>query len=127
MLTQLPAFYDSNSFTNNTFSISGSFDIGRWYRPSGKPAFIIRPDSKKITIKQGDALLYVKFNTQDKIKLIEFDDREFIAMKERSPEWVCGTLKRHTNSILSLAKCYDLFDQYKMRRRILKTIKKNTI
>jgi hypothetical protein len=126
-ITQLPAFYDSNSFTNNTFSISGSFDIGRWYRPSGKPAFIIRPDTKKITIKQGDALLYIKFNTADKIKLIEFDDSEFLSMKERSPEWICGTLKRHTNSIISLSKCYEIFDQYKMRRRVMKTIKNNLI
>ena len=28
---------------------------------------------------------------------------------------------------VSLSKCYEIFDQYKMRRRVLKTIKKNLI
>ncbi len=32
MATQLPAYYDQNSFTENTFAISASFDIGRWFR-----------------------------------------------------------------------------------------------
>lgn len=126
-MTQLPAFYHSNSFTNNTFSISGSFDIARWYRPAAKPAFVIRPTAEKITIKQGDELLYIKFNTASRTKLVEFDDSEFLAKKERSPVYTCATLKRHTNSIISLAKCYQLFDQYAMRQRIMKTVKKNLV
>lgn len=127
LITQLPAYYDTNSYIDNTHTISASFDIGKWYRPAGKPAFILKKGVKQIVIKQGDPLLYVKFNTQEKVKLIEFDDTEFRNLKERSPDWVCTTLKRQTESVTPLAKCYELFELYKMRQRILKLIKRNIV
>jgi hypothetical protein len=125
--TQLPAYYDVNSFTTNTFTISASFDIGQWYRPSAKPAFIFKPGTTEIDIKEGDPLLYIKFNTQEKVKLIEFDDIEFKRLGEQSPEFLCGNLKKHSSFTISLSKCYEYFNQYKMRRRILKLIKKNIV
>jgi hypothetical protein len=125
--TQLPAYYESNSFVNNTFSISASFDIGQWYRPSAKPAFIFKPGTTEIDIKEGDPLIYIKFNTQEKIKLIEFDDTEFKRLGDQSPEYICSNLKKQSSFTISLAKCYEYFNQYKMRRRILKLIKNNTV
>jgi hypothetical protein len=127
LLTQLPAYYDTNSFIDNTYTISASFDIGRWYRPAAKPAFVLKDTAKQIVIKQGDPLLYIRFNTQEKVKLIEFDDSEFKSMKEKSPEWICTTLKRQSGNITPLAKCYEYFERYKMRNRILKIIKNNII
>lgn len=124
---QLPAYYDSNSFTENTFAISASFDIGKWFRPAGKPAFIFKPGITELDIKEGDPLIYIKFNTQEKVKLIEFDDVEFKKLGERSPEWLCSNLKKHSTITLSMAKCYDYFENYKMRKRILKLIKNNII
>ena len=127
LITQLPAYYDSNSYIDNTHTITASFDIGRWYRPAGKPAFILKKDAKQVVIKQGDPLLYVRFNTQEKVKLIEFDDTVFRNLKERSPDWICTTFKRQANSVTPLAKCYELFEMYKMRQRMLKLIKKNLV
>ena len=125
--TQLPAYYESNSFVNNTFSISASFDIGQWYRPSAKPAFIFKPGTTEIDIKEGDPLIYIKFNTQEKVKLIEFNDTEFKRLGDQSPEYLCSNLKNQSTFTISLAKCYDYFNQYKMRRRILKLIKNNIV
>jgi len=125
--TQLPAYYESNSFTNNTFTISASFDIGRWFRTAGKPAFIIKPGVTELDIKEGDPLIYYKFNTQEKVKLVEFDDVEFRKLQERSPEFVCANLKQQAVGTLTLAKSYEYFDQFRMRRRILKLIKNNLI
>ena len=125
--TQLPAYYESNSFVNNTFSISASFDIGQWYRPSAKPAFIFKPGTTEIDIKEGDPLIYIKFNTQEKVKLIEFNDTEFKRLGDQSPEYLCSNLKKHSPFTISLAKCYEYFNQYKMRRRILKLIKNNIV
>ena len=127
ILSQLPAYYEQNNFVDSTFAISASFDIGRWYRPAAKPAFIIKKGVKQITIKQGDPLIYIKFNTSEKVKLVEFDDVEFRNLEERSPEWVCTSLKRQAANIIPLAKCYEFFEQYHMRRRILKLIKNNII
>ena len=52
-------------------TITASFDVGNWFRPAGKPVFQIKKDVASIDIREGDALLYVKFNTSEKIKLIE--------------------------------------------------------
>jgi hypothetical protein len=125
--TQLPAYYESNSFTENTFIISASFDCGQWYRPSAKPAFIVKPGITEVDIKEGDPLIYIKFNTQEKVKLIEFDDDEIRKLQEHGPEWACTNLKKHSGGTLSLAKCYDYFNRFKMRKRVLKLIKNNII
>jgi len=125
--TQLPAYYESNSFVDNTFSISASFDIGQWFRPAAKPAFIFKPGTTEVDIKEGNPLLYMKFNTTEKIKLIEFDDVEFKQLQERSPEWLCSNLKKQSMASVSLEKSYEYFNQYKMRRRILKLIKNNLV
>jgi len=125
--TQLPAYYDQNDFTEKTFALSGSFDIGQWYRPMAKPAFVIKKNVDFIDIKEGDPLIYIKFNTTEKVKLIEFDDVEFQKLGENSPEWQCGGLKMQATSVLSLEKCYQYFNAFRMRRKILKLIKGNEI
>jgi len=127
MATQLPAYYDQNSFTENTFAISASFDIGRWFRPAAKPAFIIKPGVKEINIKEGDALIYFKLNTTEKVNLIEFDNPKTNLDSEENPAMLCAMLKKQSQGIIPLAKCYDYFDQFKMRQRILKLIKSSTI
>ena len=127
MINQLPAYYDNNDYTDKTNTITASFDVGNWFMPAGKPVFQIKKDVVSIDIKEGDALLYVKFNTTEKIKLIEFDDVEFNQLAERSPEYMCGTLKDHSENIISLQKCYDYFNRFKMKRRIMKLIKRNLI
>jgi hypothetical protein len=127
MATQLPAYYDQNSFTEGTFSISASFDIGRWFRPAAKPAFIIKPGVKEIDIKEGDALIYFKLNTTEKVNLIEFDDPKFNLNNEENPAMLCAILKKQSQGIIPLAKCYEYFDQFKMKQRILKLIKSSKI
>lgn len=125
--SQLPAYYTQNDFTEKTFAISASFDIGQWYRPMAKPAFIFKPGINSIEIKEGDPLIYVKFHTTEKVRLVEFNDIEFQKLDERSPEFACGSLKKQALSVLSLEKCYQYFNNYKMRKRILKLIKGNEI
>lgn len=127
MATQLPAYYDQNDYTDSTFTISASFDIGRWFRPAAKPAFIIKPGVKEINIKEGDALLYFKLNTTEKVNLIEFDDPKINLMNDENPAILCTMLKKQSQGIIPLAKCYEYFEQFKMRRRILKLIKSSTI
>lgn len=125
--TQLPAYYNENDFTKGTHTISSSFDIGNWFRVAGKPAFMIKPGTKTIDIKEGDPLIYYKFNTTEKVKLIEFDDQELQQLEEKSPEWLCSTLKDHTDKVITLEKCYAYFNQFKMRQRLLKLIKRNIL
>jgi len=125
--TQLPAYYDTNSFVENTIMISASFDIGRWFRPAGKPALMFKPGERTISIKEGDPLMYVKFNTDEKVRLIEFDNTEFEQQEEHSPVQSCVRLKEHSSTFMSLERCYEYFERFKMRNRILKVIKRNKI
>ena len=67
---------------------------------------MIKQDAKTIDIKEGDPLIYYKFNTTEKIKLIEFDDQELQRPMKKVPEWMCSTLKDHTDKVLTLEKCY---------------------
>jgi hypothetical protein len=127
LMTQLPAYYDSNNFTSTTFNITASFDIGKWFRVAGKSTFLIKPDTTCIDIKEGDALLYIKFNTQEKVKLIEFSDQELKAMGDQGFETICSKLKDHSANVLTLEKCYEYFENYNMRKRILKMIKRNKV
>ena len=60
----------------------------------------------------------------------QYDEEKLLRLQrlnEKSPEWMCSTLKDHTDKVLTLEKCYAYFNQYKMRQRILKLIKRNII
>ena len=125
--TQLPAYYDLNSFTENAFLISASFDIGSWFRVAGKPAFAWKPGARTVDIKEGDALMYFKFNTSEKVRLIEFDDTEHNKQGDWRFDNTCARLKHQGTGIIPLAKCYEYFHQFKLRQRILKMSKKNIV
>ena len=127
LMSHLPAYYDHNSFTENTFQITGSFDIGRWFRAAGKPTFMFKPGKTVIDINEGDALLYIKFNTTEKVKLIEFDYAEFERLGDHSPVAACVDLKNQSYGKITLEKCYEYFERFKMRQRILKIIKRNKV
>jgi hypothetical protein len=70
MMQVLPAFMHRNDFTEKTTIVPGEYDISRWTRPV-ETVFEIRSNKEKIVIKKGDAILYVKFSSDDSIKLVE--------------------------------------------------------
>jgi hypothetical protein len=124
--TQLPAYYDLNSFTRNTRVLSATFDIGKWFH-LWKPTFLINNDARQLIIKEGDPLIYIRFNTNDKINLIEFDDAEMRLMAEKHPSWICSTLTKNTFGVVPLKKLYDYFVNANMQKRVLKIIKRNIV
>ena len=126
MATNLPAYYDNNSYTENTNALCGSYDIGRWLRPGVRPLFQMKPGKKRIDIKEGDALMYVKFNTDEKINLVEFDAHELDQLGFHSPVNACITLKNQLPPT-PLHKAYEYFDNARMRQKVLKIIKRNRV
>lgn len=72
MMQVFPAFMHKNDFTEKTTVIPGEYDIGKWTRPV-EVVFEIRSNREKIQIKKGDAISYVKFLTDDSIKLVNID------------------------------------------------------
>ena len=126
MATNLPAYYHDNGYTRNVDAICGSYDIGRWFRPGVRPLFQKKPGTKNININEGDALMYVKFNTEEKIELVEFDAHELDQLGFHSPINACITLKNQLPPT-PLNKEYEYFDIARMRQKVLKIIKRNVI
>lgn len=69
----IPAFYENNDFVNNTMVMSGTFNVGKWFRPIDL-AFFLKNGAlnKKINIAENDTLMYIKFNTKENIKFKKF-------------------------------------------------------
>jgi hypothetical protein len=126
MATNLPAYYHDNGYTRNVDAICGSYDIGRWFRPGVRLLFQKKPGTKNININEGDALMYVKFNTDEKIELVEFDAHELDQLGFHSPINACITLKNQLPPT-PLNKAYEYFDNARMRQKVLKIIKRNVI
>ena len=70
MMQVFPAFMHRNEFTDKTTVIPGEYDVGRWTRPV-ETVFEIRSNRERIVIKEGDAISYVKFFSDDQIKMIK--------------------------------------------------------
>lgn len=66
----LPAFMHHNDFTSKATLIPGEYDISKWTRPV-EIVFEIKKSQERIVIKKGDAIAYIKFITDDQIKLVE--------------------------------------------------------
>jgi hypothetical protein len=70
MMQVFPAFMHKNEFTDKTTVIPGEYDVGRWTRPV-ETVFEIRSNRERIVITKGDAISYVKFSSDDQIKMIK--------------------------------------------------------
>ena len=70
MMQVFPAFMHKNEFTNKTTVIPGEYDVGRWTRPV-ETVFEIRSNRERIVIKKGDAISYVKFSSDEQVKMIK--------------------------------------------------------
>jgi hypothetical protein len=70
LMQVFPAFMHKNEFTDKTTVIPGEYDVGRWTRPV-ETVFEIRSNRERIVITKGDAISYVKFSSDDQIKMIK--------------------------------------------------------
>ena len=123
-MTQMPAYYTDNSFTRNTMILVGSFDISSWLRQV-LPAFKFKQETI-IDIKRGDIMMYYKFNTDKKIKLVQFDSDNHDTRKiiER-----CLQYKMHKERWWipdKLTDLYAVFRNHSMHKRLIKIIKANS-
>jgi hypothetical protein len=123
----LLATFSSPYFSNCEYMKSGSFipgefDIGRWFRPYNCE-MQLWSNSGSIKFNHDEPLLYVKFNTDKKIKMNRFDLndklKKIFTTNISTQQWY-DTKK-------SLSTYYYLFNRAKMRDVILTEIKKNLV
>jgi len=120
LMTSMPAFYHRNSFTENVMVFAASYDINNWVRII-KPAFKFCKTSK-FEIERDDILMYIKFNTNRPIKLIPFDsDNEEI----RKIMEACVNYKMYKEKWYipdRLEQCYEAFNNYNLKRKMLRLV-----
>jgi hypothetical protein len=97
MIQVLPAFMHRNDFTEKTTIVPGEYDIHNWTRPV-ETVFEVRSNTETIVIKKGDAISYVKFLSDDNIKLVE-------AITPWNEISVCNDI-RNTSRLKSLKERY---------------------
>ena len=100
--------------------LSGSFDIGRWFRPT-HPA-ILNFGQKDIDFKRGDALLYLKFPKDVKIEI----RRTVITPDLFSAAMGCGGYKNFVPK-QKLDQLYKYFTSTFNKKRLIKKLEQNRI
>lgn len=108
ILTSTPPYLH----TNKIYGISGSFDIGRWFRSL---SFASRY-SEPLVIKEGEPMLYIRFDKPVELK------RVTITEELRKHVKACLDFKGpHRNKPLSYM--YEKFVQSKKRLKVLKLLR----
>lgn len=69
LVSQMPAYLESNGFVDNTVIVPGTFNIGKWPRIL-ECAFHLKED--KMFLREGEPTYYIKFHTNEKVFLKEF-------------------------------------------------------
>lgn len=126
LMSQLPPYYEDNDFTQNCMGLSATFDIGQWFRPV-KPAFKLKSHARSIDIKINDTITYIKFNTEEKIKLVRFDASPFYKNKIIPNIMSFKQHKKNPFVPTKLVDGYYAFMQARYNKKILKIIKENLL
>lgn len=119
-MTQMHPYLHHNTFTDNGNTLLGEFDVGRWLRPL-QASFIINPKIKDYSyrIKRGDIYSYIRFNTDEKIELVNFD----VTPKIEEIADSCLQMKQSGHkSSFSLDFCYKSFIMYKRNKALMREI-----
>jgi hypothetical protein len=118
-LEQKPPFWHSSMFNDANYFVGG-FDCAKHFRVMDL-AVQFRNDTK-VDIKEGDALYYVKFHTDAKVKLKRFfftpELREYLYMFEEQRD--------STRKIKPLSFWYSRAKKLGYKRRVLQLLEQNS-
>ena len=128
LMTQLPPYYEESTFVDNCLGLSATFDIGNWFRMV-KPSFKLRKKAHTIEFLKDTALMYLKFNTEEKVKLVRFDGSVFAKNHKDILDNIMS-FKYFTKSPLiptSLSENYMAFRKARYNKKVMKIIRDNII
>lgn len=118
MTAYMMPFAEQNEVVKRTFSLPGTFDIGKWFRPL-EFNFYLKEDYDSFSIKEGDAYTYIQFHTKEKITFKQF------MMDDSLNNYLDHTLasSRYSNSITRTLS--DYYNMLKFKNRIINDIEEN--
>ena len=112
-------YLEDNNITQRCSPVAGQFDIGKWFRGT-EFAFYLKHGYESFRIERGEIYSYVRFHTDEKINLIEFQYSE--KLKQYNQE--------RFEAISKMPRLKKLENYYKMlrhKRLIIKEIKENIL
>lgn len=112
------ATYHANGFTENANIIEGRYNIGKHFRAL-EIAFMFRK-AKKVSMRAGDVLYYVKLHTEENIKFVPFHYTSEIHNFSESKLLVRQQKPK------PLSYWYDIHEKF-YRKRLLKLIKESLL
>jgi hypothetical protein len=95
--------------------VTGSFDCAKWFRPIHLAVF--NKDKVDFKVRRGDPLFYIKFHTDNKIKL-----KRFLMTSEITSIMKATVTTKNYIKNTKLAKLYELFTKSKLKPKLMKLI-----
>ena len=120
-LATYPAFMHRTEVQTKLIYVPAAYDAAKWLRPI-QGTYEVPESEKTVKIREGDPLYYVKFETQEKVRLRRF---------QLTPE-IQGVAHGCVHYKLfrprsSLERVYEAFGEAKLENRVLKLIKENLL
>lgn len=112
-------YLEDNNVTQRCIPVAGQFDIGKWFRGT-EFAFYLKQGYDSFKIERGEIYSYVRFHTDEKINLVEFQYSD--KLKQYNQE--------RFEAISKMPRLKKLENYYKMlrhKRLIVKEIKENIL
>lgn len=109
-------YLEDNNVTERVMPITGTFDIGKWFRPLDY-AFMIKEKFSCFKIEKEEVFAYIKFHTEKKISF-----KQFVITPELTNFTKDCTILTKYAPLKSLENYYKLF---KTKKLILKEIERN--
>lgn len=101
---------------------SGEYDCGRWFRPVNME-YLLWPDENNFHINENEPVCYIKFDTEERIELVEFVCTDKIV----SFVHACSNHPVYYRRGMKLSDRYKKFDESNLKKVILKEIKNNLV
>lgn len=122
-MSLMPPYLENTSLATDVVSVPGTFNIGKWFRPIDYACFL-NPGKNKLEVKKGDAFNYVRFHTDERVNLVQFDyveELENIQKDILRSKMILGTASP------KLDYFYKVFKNSRYKKKILNTIKHNIL
>lgn len=112
-----------SEFTLNTRLIPGQFDIGKWVRPI-ECAFFVDKRAERLKIWKDDPWAFVKFHTDEKVKLNRFHFSK--EMEDMMQSFMTST-HGDSGQYRKLTHFYRMLAQSGLRRKFMQKVHENIV